>query len=202
MRRIQDCAALIRYAFRYALVAYVPAWRKTVGLPYEPGFGEVAKFVHPAWPLGRELFRIWPGPFERVDLPRGEIAEFADTATLLHYNTFPVSRDLRAARPRFWQWAGLTPSYRAHFVGKREALGRPYRFHGAVRVKPGLVQMTRMRELHDQQFSHGDIRNQENSAKGKRSSRPPRSRQKSSFDHRSIAAANRVSRQLVGPNAW
>ncbi|HXW12901.1 MAG TPA: DUF1175 family protein, partial [Terriglobia bacterium] len=37
---IQDCAALVRYAFRNSLVAHTPAWRENAALPYDPGFGD------------------------------------------------------------------------------------------------------------------------------------------------------------------
>lgn len=121
-REIQDCAALVRYAFRNALVAHTPAWRRAAGLPYEPGFGDVAKFSYPAWPLGRGLFRTSPGAFARADLARGVFAEFADTATLLHYNSFRISREIRAARPGdilfFYQAAGgPEPFHSMLFVG-------------------------------------------------------------------------------------
>ncbi len=95
---VRDCAALIRYAFRNALVAHTPDWRRTVELPYDPGFPDVTKFSYPNWPLGRGLFRTRPGPFRRADLGQGVFAEFSDTATLLRYNAFQVSRDLRAAQ--------------------------------------------------------------------------------------------------------
>jgi uncharacterized protein YfaT (DUF1175 family) len=96
---IQDCAALIRYAYRNALVEHTPAWRREIGLPADPGFGDVTKFSYPDWPLGRNLFRTRRGPLARGDDERGTFAEFADAATLLEFNTFPVSRQLAAARP-------------------------------------------------------------------------------------------------------
>lgn len=96
---IQDCAGLLRYAYRNALVEHSAAWRRAANLPYEPGFGDVAKFAYPRWPLGRGLFRTRPGPFAASDLDSGSFAEFADAATLLHYNTFFVSRQIGGARP-------------------------------------------------------------------------------------------------------
>ena len=50
---IQDCAALVRYAFRNSLVAHSPAWREDAALPYDPGFGDVAKYHYPNGPLGQ-----------------------------------------------------------------------------------------------------------------------------------------------------
>ena len=95
---VQDCAALIRFAYRNSLVAHSPAWRRSAGLPYDPGFGDIEKFVYPHWPLGRGLFRTRPGPLLVADLEGGVFAEFADSRTLLRYNSFPVSRDINAAR--------------------------------------------------------------------------------------------------------
>lgn len=118
---VQDCAALIRFAYRNSLVAHSPAWREEAEIPYDPGFGDVAKFNYPYGSLGRALFRTRPGPAEPADLEQGAFAEFADSATLLRYNTFPISRDLRAARPGdllfFRQPAQREPFHTMLFVG-------------------------------------------------------------------------------------
>jgi len=122
LAEVQDCAALIRYACRNALVAHTPAWRRAAGLAYAPGFGDVSKFAYPQWPLGRGLFRTRAGPFAPADLPGGAFAEFADAATLLHYNTVLVSRDLRAARAGdllfFYQAEQREPYHAMLFVGR------------------------------------------------------------------------------------
>ena len=119
---IQDCAALIRFAYRNALAAHSPAWREAAGLPFDPGFGDVAKFNYPRGPLGRSLFRITPGPAESHDLEQGAFAEFADSATLLRYNAFPVSRELRAAQAGdllfFHQATQHEPFHTMLFVGR------------------------------------------------------------------------------------
>jgi hypothetical protein len=96
---VNDCSALIRYAYRNALAAHTAAWRQAAGLRAEPGFGDVGKFAYPDWPLGRGLFRTRGGPFAPEDLEHGVFQEFADAQTLLRHNTFAVSRDLGAARP-------------------------------------------------------------------------------------------------------
>jgi len=118
---VQDCAALIRFAFRNALVAHSPVWRRTVALPYEPGFGDIVKFSYPHWPLRRGLFRTRPGPFARADIERGVFAEFADAETLLRYNSFRVSSNLHAARPGdllfFHQSTQRQPYHAMLFVG-------------------------------------------------------------------------------------
>jgi hypothetical protein len=118
---IQDCSALIRYAYRNALVAHTPAWRRAASLPYEPGFGDVRKFVYPYGALGRGLFRTRAGPFDPCDLDRGGFAEFADSAALRRYNAFPISRDIRAARAGdllfFFQPGQREPCHAMLFVG-------------------------------------------------------------------------------------
>jgi uncharacterized protein YfaT (DUF1175 family) len=119
---VQDCAALIRFAYRNSLVAHTPAWREDAELPFDPGFGDIAKFNYPYGPLGRTLFRTRPGPAGPADLDPSAFAEFADSATLLHYNTFTISRDLRAARPGdllfFHQTWQCEPFHTMLFVGK------------------------------------------------------------------------------------
>jgi uncharacterized protein len=118
---IDDCAALVRFAFRNALVAHTAAWRRSMGLPFDPGFEDVAKFAYPDWPLGRGLFRTQPGPFESQDREGGAFAEFADSAALLHFNSFFISRDIGAARPGdllfFHQPGQQQPYHTMVFVG-------------------------------------------------------------------------------------
>jgi uncharacterized protein YfaT (DUF1175 family) len=99
LAEIRDCAGLVRFAFRNSLVAHSPAWRKDAALPYGPGFGDIAKYHYPYGPLGRELFRARPGPVAPEDLAQGAFVEFADSATLLRYNAYLISRDVRAAEP-------------------------------------------------------------------------------------------------------
>jgi uncharacterized protein YfaT (DUF1175 family) len=96
---IDDCAALVRFAYRNALAPHTAAWRHSMNLSYDPGFKDIMKFVYPEWPLGRGLFRVQPGPFVPYDIDRGAFGEFADAGTLLHYNSFFISRNIRAARP-------------------------------------------------------------------------------------------------------
>lgn len=121
-QEVQDCAALIRYAYRNALVAHTPAWHRGSGSPFEPGFGDIGKYAYPRWPLGSRLFRTRSGPFSAADLENNAFAEFADARTLLQYNTFAVSRDVRAARPGdllfFHQTEQAEPFHVILFVGR------------------------------------------------------------------------------------
>lgn len=96
---VTDCSALVRYAYRNSLMAHTPAWRQSVELGAAPGFGDVGKFAYPDWPLAQGLFRTEAGPFVPEDLARRVFQEFADAQSLMRYNTFAVSREIRAARP-------------------------------------------------------------------------------------------------------
>ncbi|HUU12206.1 MAG TPA: DUF1175 family protein, partial [Terriglobia bacterium] len=121
LEEVQDCAALIRYAYRNALMAHHSTWRRSAELPFDPGFGDVREFSYPQWPLGRGLFRTRPGPFALADVENGAFAEFADAASLLHFNTFPVSREVAAAQPGdllfFYQPGQNQPYHSMMFVG-------------------------------------------------------------------------------------
>jgi uncharacterized protein YfaT (DUF1175 family) len=100
---IDDCAALIRYAYREALHAHDSVWTSTARLPLVPAFGSPGKYEFPYTPLGAALFRVAPGPYRAADLaPRSGsavFAQFADAKTLWRYNTHLVSRDLNRAEP-------------------------------------------------------------------------------------------------------
>jgi hypothetical protein len=118
---IQDCAGLIRFAYRNALLPHTAAWRRSAALPFEPGFGDLSRSAYPRWPLARALFRTRPGPLRSDDLDQGAFSEFADAATLLNYNTFFVSKDIRAAAPGdlifFHQPTQREPFHAMLFVG-------------------------------------------------------------------------------------
>lgn len=102
---IHDCAGLVRFAFRNALAAHNASWRASTQIApiarttgKQPDFGDLREFVYPDWALGANLFRTRAGPLAPGDLDGGAFAQFADAATLLHYNTYFISRDARAAR--------------------------------------------------------------------------------------------------------
>ncbi len=119
---VRDCAALVRFAFRNALEAHSAEWKEHAGLPYDPGFGDIAGFHYPFGPLGKKLFRAQPGPLGPDDFRQGAFVEFADSATLLRYNTYLISRDLRAAHPGdllfFHQAVQQEPFHTMVFVGR------------------------------------------------------------------------------------
>lgn len=95
---INDCAALIRFAYREALRRHDGPWANQWHLPSLPNVASVQKYDYPHTALGAGLFRTRPGAFVPEDAVNGAFAEFADAETLRRYNTHLVSRDLSAAR--------------------------------------------------------------------------------------------------------
>ncbi|MBI1786814.1 MAG: DUF1175 family protein [Acidobacteria bacterium] len=93
---INDCGALIRFAYREALREHDGAWASSLDLDAVPGEGSVRKYNYPRTPLGASLFRVAVGPFR----PPGHeaFAQFADARTLYQANTHLVTRDIRRAR--------------------------------------------------------------------------------------------------------
>lgn len=98
-RDVNDCAGLVRFAFREALKAHDSAWANQLGLPLIPTLPAVQRYQYPHTPLQANLFRVRPGPFQPSDLQDGAFAQFADAKTLRLRNTYFVSRDLRRALP-------------------------------------------------------------------------------------------------------
>ncbi len=99
LAEINDCAALIRYAYREALRAHDSAWASASRLPLLIGLSSVEKYEYPYTLLRASLFRVKPGPLQPGDLENGSFAQFADAKTLQKLNTHFVSRDLAHAEP-------------------------------------------------------------------------------------------------------
>jgi len=98
-KEVNDCAALIRYAYREALRAHDGPWANQTHLRNLPTSESVRKYDYPHTALGANLFRTRPGAFVPDDIGDGAFAEFADAETLRRFNAHFVSRDLNAARP-------------------------------------------------------------------------------------------------------
>jgi uncharacterized protein YfaT (DUF1175 family) len=96
---INDCAALIRYAYREALRSHVGGWAAEARLPVVQAFESVSKYEYPHTPLGPSLFRVRQGGFRATDLDDGAFAQFADAKTLWRLNCHFVSRGVAAALP-------------------------------------------------------------------------------------------------------
>jgi len=113
---VNDCAALIRHAFREALRAHTPEWVRRTGLPFAPQFADVRsapKAGEQGWPL----FRVGSGA-------PPQYAEFADAKTLIALNTRPLGRDTRALRAGdllyFRQPGQKAPDHLMVFVGRSQ----------------------------------------------------------------------------------
>jgi uncharacterized protein YfaT (DUF1175 family) len=95
---VNDCAALIRHAFREALRAHTPEWVRRAGLPFAPQFADV---------------RSAP-----------KAGEFADAKTLIALNARTLGRDTRALRAGdllyFRQPGQKNPDHLMVFVGRSQ----------------------------------------------------------------------------------
>jgi uncharacterized protein YfaT (DUF1175 family) len=96
---IRDCASLLRYSYREALMRHDDTWFMSTGIEVAALPGEIRAWRFPETPLGTGLFRVRPGSFEPPDASNGAFAQFADAKTLVERNAYLVSRDLRQAQP-------------------------------------------------------------------------------------------------------
>ncbi len=96
---IDDCAALLRFAYRESLRQHNTAWAQAMALPAPSSSGDISQYAYPYTPLGPALFRTRAGSFVADDLHDGAFAEFADAETLFRRNTFSVGRSFARARP-------------------------------------------------------------------------------------------------------
>jgi uncharacterized protein YfaT (DUF1175 family) len=95
---IDDCAALIRYAYRETFRAHDPGWAEAAGVPVVPAFDPPGKYRYPYTPLAAGLFRVRAGPLTPGDFSSGAFAQFADAQTLRRFNTRFLTRDLTLAQ--------------------------------------------------------------------------------------------------------
>ncbi len=84
-REINDCAALLRFAYRESLRRHDGDWAGQLGLDRVPPLGSIRSPTRKS-----ALFRIDEA---------GTLAEFADARTLIRYNTRKVGDDVHDARP-------------------------------------------------------------------------------------------------------
>lgn len=110
---VTDCAALVRFAFREALRAHTPEWRRRVALPFTPQYPDVRSAPR-AGDGGWPLFRVADGPTPRY-------GEFADAKTLVALNSVRIGRDVSRIRPGdllyFRQPSQSQPDHLMVFVG-------------------------------------------------------------------------------------
>lgn len=95
---INDCAALLRYAYRESLKTHDAEWASAQHVGDVP-FASVRQWRYPETMLGEGLFRVRAGPFAEGDERMGAFAQFADAHALMTWNTYRVGRDIRVAKP-------------------------------------------------------------------------------------------------------
>jgi uncharacterized protein len=121
---IDDCAALLRFAYREALRQHDANWAHAMALPAPASAGDIQQYQYPYTPLGADIFRVRGGGFQENDLRDGAFAEFADAGTLWRHNTFSVGRSLERARPGdllfFRQDSGRMPFHAMIFLGRSQ----------------------------------------------------------------------------------
>jgi uncharacterized protein YfaT (DUF1175 family) len=121
---INDCAALLRYAYRNALRSHDSAWVRESQILPPTALPTIEKYQYPFTPLGPSLFRVREGTFQRGDLKDGTFAEFADARTLKNFNTYFVSRNIHAALPGdilfYRQLEQNSPFHSMVFVGRSQ----------------------------------------------------------------------------------
>jgi uncharacterized protein len=95
---IDDCAALLRYAYRETLKKHDENWLEAEQMPDGAAIPSIKQYHYPDTPLGAALFRVSAGAFHPEDLADGGFAQFADARTLMQRNTYLVARDVRVAQ--------------------------------------------------------------------------------------------------------
>jgi len=153
---INDCAALLRYAYREALRSHDATRTKPSALLVAPAAADIQQYQYPFTPLGAGLFRVHEGSFAAEDLKNGAFAQFADAKTLWRYSSYFVGRDVERAQPGdllFFRQAGHDlPFHAMIFLGpsqvesEREPLviyhtGPIGKLPGEIR-RPTLTQLT------------------------------------------------------------
>jgi len=154
---VDDCAALLRYAYREALRRHDSGWARTVALPAVPAGGDVKQYQYPYTPLGAGMFRVREGSFTADDLNNGAFAQFADAKTLWRYNSHFVGRDIELARPGdllfFRQEGQNLPFHAMIFLGQSQVDGGSSReafviYHtGPVGKLPGEIRRPTVAQL-------------------------------------------------------
>jgi uncharacterized protein YfaT (DUF1175 family) len=93
----QDCAGLLRFAFRGALERHDQAWLAGFRYLPQPSHGEVRAYGFPAPLVSRSLFRVAPGPYAEGDVEAGLMVGRTGAKYLANYSSRLVGRDWRAA---------------------------------------------------------------------------------------------------------
>ncbi len=153
---IDDCAALLRFAYRGALHLHDAEWLAEQRLGGLEGTPSVEQYAYPHTPLGAELFRVRPGAFVWGDLSDGGFAQFADAKTLWQRNTYFVGRDVGRAQPGdliFYRQLEQDSPYHSMIVTGPDARWVVYHT-GPIGKKKGEMRRVAMTDL----LHHPDVR--------------------------------------------
>lgn len=158
---INDCAALLRFAYREALRRHDSAWANDFQFGEHSAPADIGKYRYPYTPLGPRLFRTREGPFLSADLSDGTFAEFADAKTLVLSNAHFVTRDVHRAQPGdlvfYRQFGQHSPFHSMIFVGHSDnGPGDDWIVYhtGPDRKWPGEIRRVRLQSL----LQHPDTR--------------------------------------------
>ena len=123
----QECAGLVRFAWREALRRHTNEWFSRMGPGYEALAPDVNAYDLENGLLKEKIFRTDDGAFKGADIADGSFSDFADARTLKSFNTFFVSRDRRDAQAGdllfyYQPWVQKYPYHVMIFLGQaREA---------------------------------------------------------------------------------
>jgi uncharacterized protein YfaT (DUF1175 family) len=149
---ITDCASLLRYSYREALMRHDENWFAATGIEVAAPPGEIRAWNSPHTPLGPNLFRVRPGPFQPGDLSDGAFAQFADAKTLVERNAFFVSRNVRAALPGdllFYRQFGQSSPWHSMIVIRADRTVEVVYDTGPDHGRPGQLRRVALAELLD-----------------------------------------------------
>lgn len=94
----QDCAGLLRYAFREALAPKTAAWYAKFRFLPPRRQPPVANLAYPLPVLSRSVFRVSPGTYRAGDVKAGRLVGRTSAQFLANHAMRRVSRDLSQAR--------------------------------------------------------------------------------------------------------
>ncbi len=155
-QEINDCAGLIRFAYREALRTHDAEWMAQQSLQIAPAIASVEKYQYPFTPLGAGLWRIHSGIFQPSDVTGGAFAQFADAKTLKNLNMHFISKDLHLAQPGdvlfYRQLQQNSPYHSMIFIGRSQLqpeLTEPLVIYhtGAIGRSKGEIRVLRISDL-------------------------------------------------------
>lgn len=149
---ITDCASLLRYSYREALKQHNDSWFLTTGIDVLALPGEIRAWHYPDTPLGAALFRVRRGSFETADATNGAFAQFADAKTLVEYNAYFVTRDVRQAQSGdllFYRQFGQSSPWHSMIVAEAGPKARVVYHTGPDHASPGELRRVLLSELLD-----------------------------------------------------